>query len=315
MSAIDIVTVTLNPAVDQTLQVPGLQLGQVNNALSLRFDAGGKGVNVASVLADLGHACAVTGLLGEDNAYIFENQFAARGIADHFIRMPGATRINVKLNDPDSGNTTDINMTAEEPAAAALQLLRAEIAALSAGPARVFVLAGSLPPGVPADYYATLTRDLKVAGKTVVVDTSGAPFAAALAGAPDLVKPNRHELETWLGRALPDRAAVIEGARALRAAGPANVIVSMGEEGAFLLTDQGCWHARPPKVNVVSTVGAGDSMVAGWISATLQALAPDQALRLATASAAARVSSPDGGLHRAGLEALAAGVQVEVIEI
>ncbi len=315
MSAAEIVTVTLNPAVDQTLQVPGLQLGHVNKAHGLRFDAGGKGVNVACVLADLGHACAVTGLLGEDNAKIFENQFAARRIADHFIRTPGATRINVKLNDPQTGNTTDINMTASAPAGDALLLLRATIAALSAGAARVFVLAGSLPPGVPADYYAMLTRDLKAAGKTVVVDTSGAPFAASLAAAPDLVKPNRHELEDWLGKTLPDLDAVIEGARALRAAGPANVIVSMGGEGALLLTDQGCWHARPPKVNVVSTVGAGDSMVAGWISATLQGLAPDQVLRLATASAAARVSHPDGQLHRAGLEKLAATVALEVIEI
>lgn len=315
MSAVEIVTVTLNPAVDQTLQVPGLQLGQLNLAQSLRFDAGGKGVNVASVLADLGHACAVTGFLGEDNDRIFETQFAARAIADHFLRTPGSTRINVKLNDPQSGNTTDINMTASAPASDALVLLRATIAALCAGTARVFVLAGSLPPGVPADYYAQLAHDLKAAGKIVVIDTSGAPFAAALAGKPDLVKPNRHELETWLGRTLPDLASIIEGAQALRAAGPAQVIVSLGEEGALLLNEQGCWHARPPKVNVVSTVGAGDSMVAGWISATLQAFAPDQALRLATASAAARVCSPDGGLHRAGLESLAAKVEVEAIAI
>ncbi|MDR3413348.1 MAG: 1-phosphofructokinase [Formivibrio sp.] len=313
MSAAEIVTVTLNPAVDQTLQVPGLQLGQINQAHSLRFDAGGKGVNVASVLADLGQACAVTGLLGEDNARIFENQFAARGIADHFIRTPGATRINVKLNDAQSGHTTDINLIASAPAADALVLLRATIAALCAGAARLFVLAGSLPPGVPTDFYATLTRDLKTAGKTVVLDTSGAPFAAALAAAPDLVKPNRHELETWLGRALPDRESVIDGARALRAAGPATVIVSLGEEGALLLSEQGCWLACPPKVNVVSTVGAGDAMVAGWIAATQQGLTPDQSLRLATASAAARISHPDGSLHRAGLTALAAQVDVQVI--
>ncbi len=315
MSAAEIVTVTLNPAVDQTLQVPGLQLGQVNKAHSLRFDAGGKGVNVASVLADLEHTCAVTGLLGEDNARIFENLFAARGIADHFIRMPGATRINVKLNDPQTGNTTDINLTASAPASDALLLLRATISALCDGAARLFVLAGSLPPGVPTDYYATLTRALKAAGKTVVVDTSGAPFAAVLAAAPDLVKPNRHELEEWLGRALPDMASLIEGARALQAAGPANVIVSMGEDGALLLTHEGCWHARPPKVSVVSTVGAGDSMVAGWISAMLQGQAPEDALRLATASAAARVSRPDGSLHRAGLAELVAAVDVRVVDL
>lgn len=314
MSAAEIVTVTLNPAVDQTLQVPGLHLGELNKATSLRFDAGGKGVNVASVLSDLGHNCAATGILGEDNARIFENLFAARGIADHFVRMPGATRINVKLNDPQTGRTTDINLIPSAPAAHALVLLRATISALCDGAARIFVLAGSLPPGVPDDYYATLIRSLKAAGKMVVLDTSGAPFAAALAAGPHLVKPNRHELETWLGRSLPDRDALIQGARDLQAAGPRNVMISLGEEGALLLTAQGIWQAKPPRVNVVSTVGAGDSMVAGWISATLQDSTPDHALCWASASAAARISHPDGSQHRAGLSDLAKRVSVEMIE-
>ena len=314
MSAAEIVTITLNPAVDQTLQVPGLHLGQLNKAISLRFDAGGKGVNVASVMSDLGHNCAVTGILGEDNARIFENMFAVRGIADHFIRTPGATRINVKLNDPQTGSTTDINLIPSAPAADALVLLRATISALCDGAARIFVLAGSLPPGVPEDYYATLIRSLKAAGKMVVLDTSGAPLAAALAAGPYLVKPNRHELESWLGRSLFDLNAVIQGARVLQAAGPRNVMVSLGEDGALLVTEQGIWRSKPPKVNVVSTVGAGDSMVAGWISATLQDATPDQALCWATASAAARISHPDGSLHRAGLSDLAKLVSVEKVE-
>ncbi len=311
MSTAEIITVTLNPAVDQTLQVPGLRLGVLNKALSLRFDAGGKGVNVASVLADMNHSCAVTGLLGEDNARIFENLFAARGIADHFIRTPGATRINVKLNDPESANTTDINLVAQAPSHDALVLLRATISALCDGSARVFVLSGSLPPGVPVDYYATLAKALKAAGKQVVIDTSGAPFAAALAGKPDLVKPNRHELEEWSGRKLEGTGDVIAAARELQAAGPASVIVSLGEEGALLLTPDGIWKSRPLKVEIVSTVGAGDSMVAGWISAWLKDLAPAETLALATASAAARICRPDGSLHRAGLEELARQVEVE----
>lgn len=310
MSTAEVVTVTLNPAVDQTLQVPGLTLGQLNKAHSLRFDAGGKGVNVAKVLTDLDHTCAATGLLGEDNARIFENLFASHGIADHFVRMPGATRINVKLNDPQSGVTTDINLVPPTPPADALVLLRATITALCDGAARIFVLGGSLPPGVPVDYYVGLARALRAAGKKVVLDTSGAPFAAALAGGPDFVKPNRHELEEWLGRKLPDMDAVILGAQSLQAAGPTNVIVSLGEEGAVLLTPQGCWHARPLRVEVVSTVGAGDSMVAGWISAMLKGMPPPEALRLATASAAARVSHPDGSLHRQGLEEMAKLVEV-----
>jgi len=315
MSTAEVVTVTLNPAVDQTLQVPGLALGQLNRAHGLYFEAGGKGVNVAKVLTDLDHTCAATGLLGEDNARIFENMFATHGIADHFVRMSGATRINVKLNDPTTGITTDINLVPAAPPADALVLLRATITALCDGSAHIFVLGGSLPPGVPVDYYASLSRGLKATGKKVVVDTSGEAFAAALAGGPDFVKPNRHELEEWLGKKLTDMNAVLLGAQALQAAGPANVIVSLGEDGAILLTPQGCWHARPPRVEVVSTVGAGDSMVAGWISATLKGMPPDDALRLATASAAARVSHPDGSLHRQGLEELAKLVELKHLEI
>ncbi|WP_237567162.1 1-phosphofructokinase family hexose kinase, partial [Burkholderia thailandensis] len=147
-----VVTVTPNPALDQTVRVRNLTLGDVNRAESLEFNAGGKGVNVAGCLADYGIATIATGLLGADDGAAFDAMFADKQIADRFVRIAGRTRINVKLVDDARGETTDINLATSRPAAADVAALERRIAELAA-PGRWFVLAGSLPPGVAASFY------------------------------------------------------------------------------------------------------------------------------------------------------------------
>jgi len=283
-----IATVTLNPAIDQSVAIPDFAAGTVNRVLWEQSDPGGKGVNVASFLVDLGFRVAVTGLLGRDNAGVFEQLFASKGISDAFVRIPGKTRVNVKIigatEQGHGGGITDINFPGPVATPEHLAELEQRIGTLLAGH-DCFVLSGSAPAGVPLDYYADLIRRLKAAGKRVLLDSSGEPLRHGIHAAPWAVKPNLAELEELVGAPLPDTAAVIEAARSLLAKGIRCVVVSMGREGALFVTVDECLQAIPPEVEVKSTVGAGDAMVAGFVAGSLRGWPLADCARLATASA------------------------------
>jgi 1-phosphofructokinase len=283
-----VATLTLHPALDQTVAVERLTPGAVHQAEGMQFHAGGKGVNVAAFLADAGVAVTATGLLGEDNAAAFVALFAAKGIEDEFVRVPGTTRINVKLVETSRRETTDINLPAARAPAAALAELDRRVLALVERCAW-FVLAGSVPAGVPPEIYADLIARLRERGCRVAVDTSGAPLSHALSAAPELVKPNRAELEQLVGAPLPTTSEVARAARELRRRGPRVVVVSMGADGALFTSDEGAWIARPQAVAVATTVGAGDALVAGLVVSLLEGAALETAARRATAFAAAKV--------------------------
>lgn len=294
-----VITVTLNPALDQTVTVPLLRTGAVNLASEVHVNAGGKGVNVASCLADWGVPVVASGLLGRDNTTPFEDLFADKGIRDAFIRVGGSTRTNIKLVDAATLDTTDINLPGIQPstgALAKLQLLLDE----QVDDGSLVVLAGSLPAGVDDGGWAQYARQLRQLGARVVLDTSGPALQQALALPPDalpwLIKPNQHELEQYLGQPLPDLAATVAAARQLQQRGIAVVVVSLGSAGALLCCEQGCWQAEPLQLdNLKSTVGAGDALVAGLVAA-LHATAPGQTpawpevLRLGMAFAAAKLA-------------------------
>ena len=284
MNAIpSVVTVTLNPAIDQTVVIPRFAAGAVNRVTSLSQKPGGKGVNVASCLADQGYCVAVTGFLGRDNAAEFEELFQRKDIADHFVRIAGPTRMGIKISDPALNQTTDINFPGAAVNETALAALHQELADLAELDHPWFVLGGSVPPGLDTGIYAELAVELRRLGKHVALDTSGEPFRRALDSRPDVIKPNVHELEELLGRPLPARDAVLAAARDLQGRGIALVIVSMGEEGALFVSEEGAVLARPPRITVRSTVGAGDAMVAGTVAAKLRNLSLAETARLATA--------------------------------
>jgi len=304
-----IATVTLNPAIDQTVRVDGFQTNTVNRGQAMQFDAGGKGVNVASFLADYGHATAVTGFLGQENADIFEQLFARKRIDDQFVRIPGRTRIGVKIVDEANQQTTDINMPGLLPTSEAMNKLLETIEGLAAS-YDWFALSGNLPPGVPATIYATIITQLKRHGKQVVLDTSGEALREGARAGPTIVKPNVDELHQLTGQKLPDEAAIEQAARQLL--GDIQlVVISMGERGALFVDAATTLIATPPRVEVKSTVGAGDAMVAGLIAGQVQGLSLSDCARLATAFSLGAITQV--GSHLPAPETLQAyGQQVTV---
>ncbi|MGB7923158.1 MAG: 1-phosphofructokinase [Pyrinomonadaceae bacterium] len=302
---IEVVTVTPNPAIDLTLTIPDFTAGSVNRVEQQRSRPGGKGVNVASALADYGHAVAVTGFLGRENSASFDALFSEKGIEDHFIRIAGETRTGIKLSDPARHETTDINFPGQSPAPSDVESLFRRLRTLAAESKPWFVLAGSLPPGVEPTVYRDLTTVLKSLDCRVLLDTSGDALRYALDAGPHVIKPNLHELEALLGAEFSTNHEVVEAARSLLSKGIDLAVVSMGAEGALFITTGRAILARPPDVNVRSTVGAGDAMVAGILAGHLGGLPLHETARLASAfSLDALTRDESASASRAGIDAL-----------
>ena len=304
-----ILTLTLNPALDLTVRLPRLEPGEVNRSDTVLTHAAGKGVNVAQVLADLGHHVTVGGFLGEDNPQAFEALIARRGFADAFIRVPGETRSNIKIAEQD-GRVTDINASGplvSEKAQAQLLKLIAVI-----GPEfDAVVVAGSLPRGVSPQWFQGLLETLKDLGLKVALDTSGQALRAGLKAAPWLIKPNTEELAEALDCPTQTIAQQARAAAHLHAQGVEHVVVSHGADGVNWFSPNAALHATPPKVSVASTVGAGDSLLAGMLHGLLSGEAPEQTLRRATAIAAMAVTQIGFGISDdAQLARLESGVHV-----
>lgn len=319
-----ILTITPHPAIDETVSLPSLRPGAVNVATQARRNAGGKGINVASCLADWGAPVVALGLLGQDNAAAFEALFARKGIADACQRVPGSTRTNIKIVAADTGDTTDINLPGPAVPAAAWQALLQDVRQ-RAQPGQWALAAGSLPPGLQAEGYAPLLKLLHERGARIALDASGAALKQALAcGVPlALIKPNRHELETLLGRPLPTCADWREAACGLHAQGVETVVVSLGAQGAFMSSPEGAWLAaplpvqlRPGSEQVLSTVGAGDAQVAGLLAARHAGLGWQEALRYGVAFATAKLGLAGAdSMERQTISALENKVEIsEMIE-
>ena len=304
-----VLTVTLNPALDLTVQLPALRLGEVNRSDNLQAHAAGKGLNVAQVLADLGHQLTVTGFLGEANAQPFEQLFAARGFADEFVRVAGETRSNIKLAEAD-GRITDINGPGLEVGAAQRDELLARLERLVPGHELV-VVAGSLPRGVEVPWFVELLQRLARLGARVALDTSGAALREGLALSPWLIKPNEEELAQARGLDPADAQALADEARRLNAR-IEHVVMSQGAAGVSWFSPAAAWHALPPKVRVVSTVGAGDSLLAGMLHGLLAGWPAERTLAHATAIAAQAVGQIGFGItDRAQLAELEAAVRLQ----
>ncbi|EZP29907.1 1-phosphofructokinase [Microbacterium oleivorans] len=293
-----IVTLTTNPSLDRTIALEApLRVGEVQGALSAREDAGGKGINVARVVAAASRPTLA--VLPLDPTDPFAGALDATGIDVHTVAHDGATRANVTIADA-AGVTTKLNLpgaafTAEDAAA-----LTAAVVAASEG-ASWLVLAGSLAPGLPDDYYVQVIGAVRsawgAAAPRIAVDTSGAALAAAVAsGRPDLIKPNDEELAELVGRdvdaalALPD--AVADIAAALVPASVGAALVTLGGDGAVLVTPDGSWHGTPPPTRVRSTVGAGDSSLAGYLLAETAGAEPEDRLRSGIRYGSAAASLP-----------------------
>lgn len=260
-----IVTLTANPSVDRTVEVPRLRRGTVIRARASRIDAGGKGVNVARALAAHGQkATAVLPSGGAEGAQL-EALLAGTSIELLTVPITGSVRANVTVVEAD-GTTTKLNEPGPVLSRAELDALAAVLAE-AAAPADWAVLCGSLSPGTPDGWYASLIRQLAGLGCKVAIDSSGQPLARAIAARPHLVKPNREELAELTGRSIGTLADVVSAAGSLTARGVPAVLTSLGTAGAVLSLPDANWHASAPPVEPCSTVGAGDALLAGFLAA------------------------------------------------
>ncbi|MEV5747415.1 1-phosphofructokinase [Actinoallomurus sp. NPDC052308] len=259
-----IVTLTLNPSLDRTIEVDRLAQGTVIRATSARLDPGGKGVNVSRALLanDVPTAAVVTvgGADGDQLVHLLE----ADGIRLGAVRVAGRTRSNITVVEPD-GLVTKFNEPGEPLSRKELDAVADRVLAEVEGASWV-VTCGSLPPGVPTDIYARLCEFFTAAGIRVAVDTSGPALPAAVEAGPDLVKPNREELAEAVGRPVDSVGDVIEAAEELRDRGARAVLASLGADGAVLVEEEGVTIGEAPVAEPRSTVGAGDALLAGFLA-------------------------------------------------
>lgn len=262
-----IYTVTFNPAIDYVMRLSVLRQGETNRASTSDIQFGGKGINVSCVLRELGVENTALGFVAGFTGDALAEYLSTLGIRTDFIRLPeGNTRINVKLKTPEgSAKETEINAAGPAIPNECLQALLAKLDTLTEGD--TLVLAGSIPTSLPRDIYSRILARLAGRGIRFAVDAEGALLTAVLPYHPFLIKPNRTELEGIVGRVLPTDDDLREAAANLQEMGAQNVLVSLGGDGALLLDEHGKFHRCPAHpITPVNTVGAGDSMVAGFLA-------------------------------------------------
>lgn len=299
-----IYTVTLNPALDKTVEIPNLTLDTVNRITEMRTDPGGKGINVSKVIAKLGGTSKAFGLLGGESGRTIQSELHQMGLSTSFRFLPGQTRTNLKIVDPVRHTNTDLNEPGMEVCEQDLSLLLHDLLS-DLHPGDIVVLAGSLPTGAPRDTYKTWVSACRSAGAKVFLDADGDLLSEGLKGVPTLIKPNNDELSRLVGRKLETVAELAEAAKGLLEAGVERVVVSMGGRGALYLRNGSTLYAEGLQVPVGSTVGAGDSVVAALAFAEDTGLSEEEAVVLSTATGAANVMcSGTQAAERAQVEAL-----------
>ncbi|GAA3981352.1 1-phosphofructokinase family hexose kinase [Streptomyces plumbiresistens] len=285
-----ILTVTLNTALDITYRVRSLRPHTSHRVTDVTERPGGKGVNVARVLAALGHEVTVTGFTGGATGRAVQDRLTtAEGVLDALVPVTGATRRTIAVVDEHTGDTTQLNEPGPTVTPAEWSAFQEAYEALVPSASAV-ALCGSLPPGVPVGAYAGLVRTAKAAGVPVLLDTSGEALRRGVAARPDIVKPNADELAELTGSHDPLRAT-----QDARRRGARSVIASLGPEGLLALTPEGRWRATPPTRVHGNPTGAGDSAVAGLLSGLVEDLPWPSRLARAVALAAATVVAPVAG--------------------
>ena len=283
-----IYTVTLNPAIDKTVVIENLHPGGVNRILSSREDAGGKGINVSKCLKNLGQESVAAMILAGQTGKRLNAMLKEMKIHMLRIQTEGENRTNLKIVDPVREENTDINEAGPRIDMELLEELKKKLGH-SVAKGDIVVLSGSLPKGTPAELYADWTRHFRKLGACVYVDADGEPMQKALAAVPYMIKPNNAELAALLGKEQLTREEMIAEGLRLRDTGIREVVISLGGDGALFISDDGVYHASALHVEVKSTVGAGDSVVAAMAYGQERKLSREEKIRLAMAMGAASV--------------------------
>lgn len=256
-----IYTLTLNPSIDYIVHVDNLELGKVNRTSHDEKFPGGKGINVSRVLSNLGVSNVSFGFIGGFTGDYIENTLKNLGINTDFIKVSQDTRINVKLK---SNEETEINGAGPEIAKEDLNKLLLKFDSLKEGD--ILVLAGSIQKTLPKDLYLKIQKQVSKKGVKVVVDTSGEALIEAIKNKPFLIKPNNHEIEEVFNVKINTLDELVQYGKKLVDMGAENVIISMAGDGALLITSEGVFIGNAPKGEVKNSVGAGDSLVGGFLA-------------------------------------------------
>ncbi len=284
-----IITVTLNPAMDKTIKINKLEIGRVNRISEVRYDIGGKGINVSEVLMSFGIKSIVTGFIGGHYADTFRTQLMKKRIETKFFKVLEDTRVNTKIIDTATGECTDINevgpFVPEEVLERFLKSFK-----IMCGKDDIIILTGGASPSVPRDIYKTLTEIAKSQGAFVILDADGDLLRYGVEAGPDIIKPNQYELCQLDDKDSLTKDEMLELAEQLRSNGVGKVLISLGSKGAMYVTKRGTYYAPSVSVPVISPVGAGDAMVAALVHSKLQGLDDEQTLRYAVACGAATVT-------------------------
>jgi 1-phosphofructokinase len=283
-------TVTLNPAVDEALTIEELMLGDVNRCGLSFLDVGGKGINASRVIRRLGRETIALGFVGGITGAMIRARLDEEGVEHAFGDVEQMTRVNVMLYERAKARRSRIYLPGARVDATRIVDLKLELQRFRSG--TIIVLGGSLPPGLTDDTYYDLVRWLRERGIRSIVDTSGAALAQVLPAQPALIKPNVEEAADVLGHAILTDDDALAAAHELRRLGAESVVISQGADGAVAASADGTWKAIPPAVVARSTVGSGDSMVAGLAIALAEAKNLAEGLRLGTAAGAGTAMTP-----------------------
>ncbi len=283
-----IITVTLNPALDKTIQVDEFKIDSVNRIVDTRVDAGGKGINVSKVIEELQHKSTALGFLGGSSGNQIKNYLDDLNINNDFLTVKGETRTNLKIYDKVFNTHTDINENGPSLGQENITNIKEKIMKYC-NEDSIVVLSGSVPSGVSTSIYGDIIRDIKTKGGKAILDAEGELLMEGIKAGPYMVKPNIDELEKAFNISINSEEQIIETAKKVLEYGVKYVIISQGSEGSLFISDDKVAKVNGIKVEVKSTVGAGDSMVAALAVAVQQQYSFEEAMKLACATSTANV--------------------------
>ena len=308
-----ITTLTLNPCIDHTIEINGLEIGGTNRIQKVKKEVGGKGINVCTALVQQGYESETMLFIHEKESVPLTKYLSEKGIGCHGVSVPGELRTNIKVFDAQKKEMTEFNESGspvpESAAERILSLIKERLTGMD-----ILVATGSVPPGVPADIYAGAIRLAKASGVMTILDGDGELLREGIKAKPDMIKPNIGELRRLFGRAIETEDEIIQAAKELVADGIPYVCVSVGADGAYLVCREGAYFTKGAEITVRGVQGAGDSLVAGFAMGLLEKRRPEESLRLAVACANGSLTHEGTGMcTKEDVERLIGQVEVKQI--
>lgn len=306
-----IYTLTLNPALDRTLTVRGIKFDDLNRITGEMRYAGGKGIDVSRAIKELGGHSIALGFIGGFDGLELQGLLINEGITCDFIKIADETRTNIIIRDEATGRQMLFSAPGPQVRPEDVAAIYNKLSSLTPPPS-FLVMSGSLPRGITPNIYAQFIKVVREQGGRAVLDADGEPLRLAIEEAPFLIKPNVHELGRLVGKDLREIGDIVAEARRLNKRGIEIVVVSMGWRGLVVVSEELCIHCKTPDVEVVSTIGAGDSTVGGLVLSLEQGKPLREAAVVATAAGTGAIMCPGSGLcRRADVQGLIKQIEVE----